>query len=135
MRTYTNKKINSQLGQKSNLLPPFHWLQCTIHYSVGYDTNINLQARWHYLSMYPLSTEYLHLEFRYAFIKIKKIKLFILKIVTRKGIINTKCKCSRYKKQYTTTLFLAHTFLSPWWWRCYIPLKCRFLQNGRFINE
>jgi hypothetical protein len=28
-------------------------------------------------------------------------------------------------------LFLAHRFLSPWWWRRYAPLKCRFLQKSQ----
>jgi hypothetical protein len=30
-------------------------------------------------------------------------------------------------------LFLAHLFLSPWWWWCYVPPKCWFLQEPRGI--
>jgi hypothetical protein len=32
------------------------------------------------------------------------------------------------------TLFLAHWFFSPRWWRWYIPLKHRFLQESHSIN-
>jgi hypothetical protein len=32
------------------------------------------------------------------------------------------------------TLFLVHWFLSPWWWRHYIPLKRRFLQETHGIT-
>jgi hypothetical protein len=28
-------------------------------------------------------------------------------------------------------MFLARWFLSPWWWRQYIPLKHRFIQEAR----
>jgi hypothetical protein len=32
------------------------------------------------------------------------------------------------------TLFLAHWFVSPWWWRLYVPLKRRFLQESYCVT-
>jgi hypothetical protein len=34
-----------------------------------------------------------------------------------------------------TTLSLVHRFLSPWWWRRYVPVKRRFLQEPRGITS
>jgi hypothetical protein len=32
-------------------------------------------------------------------------------------------------------LFLVHQFLSPWWWRCQVPPKRRFLQEPHDITS
>jgi hypothetical protein len=36
---------------------------------------------------------------------------------------------------YCLTFFLVHWFLSPWWWRSYIPQKCRFLQEPHGVTS
>jgi hypothetical protein len=33
------------------------------------------------------------------------------------------------------TLFLVHRFSSPWWWRCHIPPKRRFLQEPHGVTS
>jgi hypothetical protein len=32
-------------------------------------------------------------------------------------------------------LFLVHRFLSPWWWRRYVPPICRFLQEPHCVTS
>jgi hypothetical protein len=32
-------------------------------------------------------------------------------------------------------MFLVHRFLSPWWWRCLIPPKLRFLQRPHGVTS
>jgi hypothetical protein len=36
---------------------------------------------------------------------------------------------------FQLTLFLAHRFLSPWWWMRYVTPKLRFLQEPRDITS
>jgi hypothetical protein len=33
------------------------------------------------------------------------------------------------------TLFLAHRFLSLWWWRSYVPPKCLFLEESHDVTS
>jgi hypothetical protein len=55
-----------------------------------------------------------------------------------------KCRLLAYKTQkflrsmrqlLVTATFLFHWFLSPWWWRHYLPLKCRFLQEPHGVTS
>jgi hypothetical protein len=42
---------------------------------------------------------------------------------------------NRWTRNNVRTLFLVHQFLSPWWWRRYVPPKRRFLKELNGITS
>jgi hypothetical protein len=44
----------------------------------------------------------------------------------------TPCGCCKNRR---LMLFLVHWFLSPWWWRRYVTLKRRFLQEPHSLRS
>jgi hypothetical protein len=45
-------------------------------------------------------------------------------------IWRTPCSLHRF---IATAKVPSSPILSPWWWRCYVPLKCQFLQEPRDV--
>jgi hypothetical protein len=57
--------------------------------------------------------------------------------VTRIGELETTLTITsthRTLRKYTMLTFLAHRFLSPWWWRRYVPRKRLFLHEPQGVT-
>jgi hypothetical protein len=55
--------------------------------------------------------------------------------VVRIGELGTLAVTSNRSTLWRNTLFLAHKFLLPWWWKQYVPPKRRFLQEPHGITS